>query len=125
MRMYFITNMYLSSIQKGIQGAHALSELFVKINSTSMSGDGYNFAEFDAMTEWMMEDKTIIVLNGGNQRSLLGLISKFETIPNCLFAPFYEDQDSLGGALTAIAVLTPKDMDPALFNLLYPLDLAN
>lgn len=118
MRMYFITNMYLSSIQKGIQGAHALSELIMKIN------DSASMRATSAIDEWMMRDKTIIVLNGGNWMSLLDLISRFETIPNCLFAPFYEDQDSLGGALTAIAVLTPKNMDPELFNILYLLDLA-
>ncbi len=53
MRGYFLTNMYLSSIQHGIQAAHCLQE----INN--------NFPGNEILTDWAENHKTMYVLNGG------------------------------------------------------------
>lgn len=105
-RFYSFTNMYLSSLQKGIQTAHAVSEMSIKEHSQA-ANKVYN--------EWATSDKTIIVLNGGSQKSLDDI---FKTIYDYVsfycnfsypFVNFYEDKDSLNGALTCVGIILPED----------------
>ena len=113
--------MYLSSLQKGLQTAHVVSEL--ALNSTD-----------DLFTEWAEKDKTIIVLNGGNSASLEAF-EEFLSTSECgwPWAAFREDEQSLNGAITAVGVIVPESVykntsedvvDMVLASKLQALDLA-
>ena len=120
-RLYCLTNMYLSSLQKGLQTAHVVGEL--ALNSTD-----------DLFTEWAEKDKTIIVLNGGNSASLEAF-EEFLSTSECVWpwAAFREDEQSLNGAITAVGVIVPESVykntsedvvDMVLASKLQALDLA-
>lgn len=113
MRAYFFGNMYLSSIQNGIQPQHCTSELFVKYRE-----DGIDPA-FDYLYEWAENHKTTIVLNGGYSASLRELIERFDSRENPYpWTYFTEDEDAIGplrptadgsgGALTAVCIVLPE-----------------
>lgn len=111
MRLYSITNMYMSGIHAGIQTQHSTSELFVKYTSPNsvykighQVGHLYRWAEFF---------KTTVVLNGGMHDDLLKVLELFkawerhapyEVLP---FAPFYEP--GVNNALTSISTIMPTD----------------
>lgn len=107
-RLYSFTNMYLSSIQKGIQTAHIVSDM-----SALWCDNGPDPIVKKVFDDWADIDKTIIVLNGGNQKSLeeiyvcLELFGYEHSLPT---ARFYEDQESLGGALTAVGIILPIEI---------------
>ena len=61
MRFYAVGNMYLSSIQQGIQAAHCVAEMLDRHCSS--------VHQFE-VKEWTREHKTIICLNGGDNKSL-------------------------------------------------------
>jgi len=65
MRAYYWGNMYLSSIQQGIQALHCTSEMFLKyLPHTERAGPLY---------DWAKNHKTSILLNGGDQAALLDI----------------------------------------------------
>ena len=100
MRAYYFGNMYLSSIQQGIQAAHATADMFVKYdeNKASLMLHG-----------WAAHHKTMILLNGGYSETIRGLLKFFEDNNNPYpFAPFYEGEDALDGALTTIGIILPE-----------------
>lgn len=101
MRCYHLNNMYLSSIQQGIQSAHAQMELFVKYPSNTPQGA--------FLFDWATNHKTMIVLNGGflsdMQEALEFLNNPSNPYP---FAEFYESQEAMGGMLTNIAIVLPE-----------------
>lgn len=102
-RFYSFTNMYLSSIQKGIQTAHAVSEMSKTVYPTNIANDAYS--------NWAKFDKTIIVLNGGNQ-AMLQMLYDFAVPFGKRFdlpvVKFHEDEQSLNGALTAVGIILPS-----------------
>ncbi|TAN25290.1 MAG: hypothetical protein EPN31_15635 [Castellaniella sp.] len=130
MRAYFFGNMYLSSIQQGIQGEHAMTAMFVKYR--------HQKDHLDTLYEWAENHKTSIYLNGGYADNLLrvhneiddierhlaehlvadpdylksiGLSSDFsldESIFRLSHSLFHEEQASLNGALTSVAVILPE-----------------
>lgn len=107
-RLYSFTNMYLSSIQKGIQTAHVVSEMSAIWCENPPSLDAKEV--FDV---WADQDKTVIVLNGGNQANLENIFQcaeKFATEYELPVVRFYEDQESLGGALTAVGIILSKEI---------------
>jgi hypothetical protein len=104
MRAYFFGNMYLSSIQQGIQAAHATHELFTKWNQPSLARSN--------LLEWAENHKTMILLNGGYAATIQELVDFLAeqgdhsvTYP---YAPFYEEEASLNGALTTVGVILPE-----------------
>lgn len=106
MRLYSLTNMYLSPIQQGIQTAHAVHDLFIEnLDPTTPAAK--------KLTEWAMSHKTIIVLNGGNSASLLEAATNLRSLATRLNLPmttFYEDEQSLNGAMTCVAIVVPEDI---------------
>lgn len=107
MRCYHLCNMYLSSIQQGIQSAHSQMELFVKYSDDLVPG--YTSVQKQNLYDWAKNHKTMIVLNGGylsHMTEALEFLSK-ET-HDYPFAPFYEGVDALGGILTNIAIVLPE-----------------
>lgn len=97
-RAYFIVNMYMSGIHAGIQAAHCLQE----INN--------RFSQHDAMLQWGHFDKTMIILNGGNQKSLQGVHDIFMENAGIKYpyGVFREDHDSLNCAMTAVGIIIPE-----------------
>lgn len=106
MRLYSLTNMYLSPIQKGIQTAHALHELYEK----------YHFSSHPAslkINQWAKDHKTIIVLDGGFQSAIAESVELFYDIYHTLHLPyafFKEEENALNGALTAACIIVPESI---------------
>lgn len=102
MRAYFFGNMYLSSIQQGIQAAHVTAELFMK----SHSEEGNMF-----LLDWANNHKTMILLNAGYSEELRRLIEFFDSQDNPYpWASFNEGQDALDGALTCVGIVVPESI---------------
>jgi hypothetical protein len=105
MILYSFVNNYLSQIQKGIQTAHMVSELHTWYQ--------HRFGELacDVM-DWGILDKTIIVLNGGNNDSLTTIYDRIFTnaanVGSYPWSAFYEDKESLNGMLTCVGILLPE-----------------
>lgn len=100
MRAYFFGNMYLSSIQQGIQAAHVTAELFMKPHSEQ--GNIY-------LLDWANNHKTMILLNAGYSEEIRRLVEFFDTTDNPYpWASFNEGQDALDGALTCVGIVVPE-----------------
>ena len=97
MRAYFLTNMYLSSIQNGIQSAHCLQE----INNC--------YPDNPALSDWALNHKTMYVLNGGTSEQMHELLKFFKHSSNTLpWSSFTEP--SLDNALTCIGIIVPEEI---------------
>ena len=121
MRAYIFTNFYLSSLAKGIQSAHALVDLgrkytllYNEANAMDTHLAAINGKQVYA--NWADNHKTVVVLNGGNSAALQVLIDMFVPldvqfpslgIPWCAFR---EDEESLNGALTAVAIIVNDEV---------------
>lgn len=102
-RLYSLTNMYLSSLQKGLQTAHLVSDLALAAQMDSEVDRVFN--------AWASEDRTIIILNGGNSASLERWEQFLrEYCQRWPWAAFREDQQSLNGAITAVGVIVPESV---------------
>ena len=110
-RMYTFTNIYLSSIQKGIQSAHCITDMIVKYDKPFITFFNRTpTPQTDMLNHWMKNDKTMIVMNGGGDGSLEELHNFFMRGVDCMFpfAKFNEDDYSLNGALTCVGILLPE-----------------
>jgi hypothetical protein len=112
-RAYFFGNMYLSSIQQGIQAAHVIAELFMKYE---------NCLKETIVKDWAVNHKTIILLNGGYASNIQDLINFF-TIEDFYYgnpirvenpdnpypwAYFCEEEASLNHSLTSVGIILPS-----------------
>ena len=99
MRAYFFGNMYLSSIQQGIQAAHVTAELFCQYDGEEVY-DGIQ-TPTGVLTEWANDHKTMILLNGGYLETMedLWYFLDYTTDKPYPYAKFHEGLDSLGGVL--------------------------
>lgn len=101
MRFYSVGNQYLSSIQQGIQAAHCVSEMFI------------NHDDNEYLWRWAKDYKTLICLNGGNNAKLedlwdfLNIAGYKNSYP---WITFCEDQESMGGMLTSVGIIVPKEI---------------
>ena len=98
MRFYAVGNMYLSSIQQGIQAAHCVGEMALKI-----LGNKY-------VSEWLHTHKTLICLNGGNNKSLSDFYDLVRYQSQFPVAKFHEDEQSMAGMLTCVGIIVPKEI---------------
>lgn len=96
MKLYIFVFSFMSTIQKGIQAAHVVTELLTKYDS-------------DEVWDWAEEDKTIVLLEGGNY-SDIRLIREFADKSEFASAEFVEDYATFNGMTTAVAVLAPADI---------------
>lgn len=113
MRFYTFTNMYLSSLQVGLQSAHCLAEMFVKYPDLEDSNWGKDHTadqqKYEMLDNWAANHKTMILLNGGysnNLREIFHLLSQ-EANPYP-FANFHESSEALDGALTCVGIILPE-----------------
>ena len=109
MRGYFLTNMYLSPIQCGIQAAHCMHDMFVTYNRNQNMG--YSFAT-ELLWTWAKDHKTMIVLNGGTSddlREVFDFMMKNEDIhQDYPFEQFREP--GIDGGLTCVGVVLNQRM---------------
>jgi len=100
-RAYFFGNMYLSSIQQGIQALHCTAEMFIKYADQ-------NEPNYYSLREWASISKTTVLLNAGYGDEIRDLIVLFSD-PDCDYpwAEFYEEKASLDGALTCVGIILP------------------
>lgn len=102
MRCYTFSINYLSSIQQGIQGAHAIAELFLKYPQPNDTVGKYLY-------EWAKDHKTIICLNAGDFSQLSALHKCF--VNYCYsypWAAFNESEKALNGIMTSVAIVVPE-----------------
>jgi hypothetical protein len=104
-RAYFFGQMYLSSIQQGIQALHVTAELFVKYRT--LHG---NYAT-TMLYDWALNHKTAILLNGGDAYGLLEW-KCFLDVPANPFphAYFEESAGALNKCLTSVGIVLPEYM---------------
>lgn len=103
MRAYFFGNMYLSSIQQGIQAAHCVSEIFAN------NDHKYTNEKKSYLIDWVKNHKTMILLNGGFSSNLIELLDFFNDDNNPYpFGSFCEELDALNGALTCVGIILPE-----------------
>lgn len=95
---YYFGNMYLSSIQQGIQALHSTARMFVKYRNSP--------EKLNIVYEWAENHETVVLLNGGYSSSIRELNEFFENQENPYpFCPFYEGNDALDGALTCTGII--------------------
>ena len=105
-RLYsFVNHLYMNAKQWGIQTAHCVSTMSVLYK--------HNTVQHAAYTTWATEDPTIIMCEGGNVAMLMDLYVRLVPLANALDLPivkFHEDEQSLGGVITSVAVLVPDTL---------------
>ena len=104
-RLYTFINFYLSQIQQGIQTAHIVHELFMKYRVMSSAAPG-------RLDEWATNHKTIIVLNGGEGRSIAEMLEVTKPLAAKMdlpFADFHEDE-GLGNIRTGFGIVLPEEI---------------
>lgn len=107
MRAYFFGNMYLSSIQQGIQAAHVVAEMFTFYDVERT--DPSNFSKVELLYEWARHHKTMILLNAGYSEELLSLIDFFTSNENPYpWTSFMESGQALEGVTTSAGIILPE-----------------
>jgi len=105
MRAYFFGNLYLSSIQQGIQSTHVVSDMFVKYKTISEDSDPKQIM----LWEWAQNHKTVILLNGGFSKTLHEMIGFFDDEENPYpWTEFHEGKEALDGVLTDVGIILPQ-----------------
>jgi len=113
MRAYFFGNLYLSSIQQGIQASHTVVEMFNKYLPSNFEHSGECCFEPNkqaiALSDWATNHKTMILLNGGYSIAILNLLEFFSESQNPYpWSEFRESEEALDGALTCIGIILPE-----------------
>lgn len=105
-RLYsFVNHLYMSPIQWGIQTAHCVSTMSVEYAVDS--------EEYASYMQWALGNCVILVCQGGNVASLTALYEELSEICKEFKIPcvkFNEDEQSLGGVITAVSVLMPEEL---------------
>jgi len=110
MRAYFFGNLYLSSIQQGIQAQHCTVEMY---NNYAPQSDesGYetiNPDRYEILVDWAVNHKTSILLNAGYSSTLHDIYKELSDFNNPYpFAKFHESEEALDGALTCVGIVLP------------------
>lgn len=101
----FVNNLYMSPIQLGIQTAHAVSNMSIAYAPPD--------DRFDRYFDWALNNPVIMICKGHNVAGLNELRSILEPLATSLnlpFTVFNEDEASLGGIITAVAILVPEEL---------------
>ena len=114
LRFYTFVNFYLSSIQQGVQSFHVLHEMMLKYPYDEDVASG-ELPEAKRFYDWAKNHKTVILLNGGAHDDIRDIELFFKEHAGELsfpapFAAFYEDDKSLNGMMTAVAIVLPKEI---------------
>ena len=104
LRLYTFTNFYLSSIQQGIQPAHAQNELMMAASLGETTDN-------EMLYDWAENHKTMICLNGGDFAGISDWCAFLHHSDNPFpFAPFFEAVGAIGPVevMTSVAVVLPE-----------------
>lgn len=110
MRAYFFGNMYLSSIQQGIQASHVVTKLFRKYETSWYNGIWIEPTQNprSILHDWADNHVTKILCNAGYGSEIRSLEEFFTTIANPYpFISFCEEASALDGAITSIGIVLP------------------
>ena len=105
----FVNHLYMNEKQWGIQTAHCVSTMM----SRTADHKDKDPESYQMLQDWAMNDPTIIMCQGGNVAMLTDLYTRLSPLVDVLNLPlvkFHEDQASLGGVITAVAVLVPDGL---------------
>lgn len=111
--MYVLVPYNLSEIQKGIQAAHAIAEMAY-----------YDDYEYPGITQWVTQDKTIIILNGGTTGNNSTLYQYCEDIKRMNMKVSLFREPDLNNALTAVAFIVDMEEDTHVIGYLKQMGLA-
>lgn len=90
---------YLSSIQQGIQAAHAVANMMAKYADEESP-------QRNLVMQWATEDKTLVCLNAGNHQDLLN-ITPILADSKYPWDVFQESEEDLGSIFTCAACVLP------------------
>lgn len=109
-RAYFFGNMYLSSIQQGIQAAHVIGEMMVKYIPHRLGLiDEWNMDQTFQLISWANDHKTVVLLNAGYAEEIFILTQFFNDHRNPYpWAGFQEEEAALGSAHTSAGIILPQ-----------------
>lgn len=108
LRTYVLLHTYFKSLLNGVQGGHACVEMSVKYDPGSTEERLYR--------QWARVDKTLLYLDGGvslHMHALLGQLLSLDENAHLPWAHFVEDEATLEGMLTAVAVILPESIAKA------------
>jgi hypothetical protein len=103
MRAYFFVNSALSGIQKGLQVAHCVADLFANFED-----EGTHDLTGTTLLNWAAEHKTIIVLEGGFHADLMEIADSFQGNYDHFWAAFREDDETMNEMMTAVGIILPE-----------------
>jgi hypothetical protein len=100
MRAYYFGNLYMSSIQQGIQALHTTAEMFIKY-------DGCTDPREIQLREWAGSHKTVILKQAGYSSDLNDIVELFVVSDNPYpWSLFHEE--GVDGALTCVGIVLPE-----------------
>ena len=106
-KLYVWVNSKLSPLQKGLQSAHVVAEL----TRVYLVQNGGEQADRDELTSWL-DEKTIVILEGGSTRNLQEMLDHFNDMPNDDNYPYESfDEPDLDSILTAVGIVLDSDWD--------------
>lgn len=101
----FVAGLYLSPLQRGLQTAHAVSEMHANLlQSPDMT------EERAAYDTWCLHGKTIVICDALNSAGVVEAYNKLKFLSQHFGLPvsiFHEDVASLNGAPTATGIVVP------------------
>jgi hypothetical protein len=110
-RLYALAHAMISPLQRGLQVAHVVGELAAHCEP-ELGGEAPVLAT-GAWRDWVLRDKTIIILNGGMSPSIQAAYAEvlrpaadLLRLPAAVFA----EDDSLAGAVTAAGIIVPESL---------------
>ncbi len=108
LRAYFFGNMYLSSIQQGIQAAHTVAEMFSKYTWVTEDYELNIEPTRIILYDWAEKHKTMVLLNAGYSEEIRDLTRFFMKPDNPYPCSYFEEgEDALDGALTCAGIILP------------------
>ena len=110
MRAYFFGNMYLSSIQQGIQAKHCGDEMVVKYApEPSTTNTPHVDGNYAILYDYLKNHKTVICLNAGYSSTLHEIYAQLNNATDnpYPFAKFHESEEALDGTLTSVGIVIP------------------
>jgi len=109
MRAFYFGNMYLSSIQQGVQALHVTTKLLLKYVTVTEDYELTADPKRIMAWQWAENHDTVVLLNAGYSENIRNLIEFFDNPENPYpWSEFYEGGDALDGALTDVGIILPE-----------------
>lgn len=107
LRMFTFGHFMLSSIQQGIQAAHAITNMFTFYHRPDTSETAS--PEGEVLYSWANQHETIVCKNGGDTEALEDILTMLNVDDNYLpFHEFRESHGALNESITCVAIVVPE-----------------